>query len=143
MVRRWIAKFSRATTGLPALSTQRFGGADPKAMKIFLLIVLQPLQGLSLWAGNAPCAFKGWEDRHVRFHFGQDGHFPGLPNLTLRLAMDVAQIANHNVGTPRKTTPTIVNTRLEQITLRNMRGRVPTDYRDQTNRRGIAVEPQP
>jgi len=134
MMRGWVVKFSRATTDLPALSTERFAGAHAKAVTIFLLVVLQPLQRLSLGAGDAAGAFKRRDDQHIRFHFRDHGYFPSLTNLTFGLAVNVTQISNHNVGTPPKTTPTIVNARLEQITLRDISGREPTDDWNQTNR---------
>ena len=112
-------------------------------MLIFLLIVLQPLERLALRANDTACAFERSDDQHVRFHFGDHSHFPGLTNLAFSLAMNVTQISNHNVRTPFKTTPAILNARLEQIALGHVSRREPTDQWNHTNGRGIAVQPEP
>src|SRR5437762_1935299 len=134
MLGRRIIEFSRAATYFPTLTTKRFNSSHTKTVTIFLLVVLQPLQGLSLWAGDRACAFKRSDDRHTCFHLRDDCHLPSLANLTLGLAVNVAQISHHNVGAPPKATPAIVNARLEQITLGNASWREPTDHWNQTNR---------
>src|SRR5258706_1920754 len=141
MVLRGVSEFSGALAHFPTLSTRRIGCSHGKAVSIFLFIVAQPLQRLSLGTGHAARTFKRGYDRHACFHFSHNRNVPCLPDLTFGLPVDTAQIPDNNVWPPAKATPTIMKTGLEQITLRNMRRREPTHYGNQTNRCRVTVEP--
>ena len=137
-----IFELTRATADLPALATQRIGRAHAKAVTILLLVVLQPLQRLTLGTGDTTRGLKRSNDRHARFELRHHGHSPGLANFTFGLAMNVTQISNHNVWSPSEAMPAVADAGLEQISLGNISRREPTDDRDQANRFWITVEPQ-
>src|SRR4051812_25029423 len=133
MMPRCVGEFAGAFAHLPTLSTKRIGCSHCKAVSIFLFIIAQPLQGLSLGARHAARTFKRRYDRHACFQFSHHRNLPCLPNLTFGLPVNITQIPDNDVWPPAKASPTIVQAGLEQITLRNMRWREPTHYRNQTN----------
>lgn len=142
MVRGRVTKLLWAVTYLPTLVAQPVRSADTKPVAIFRLVVLNPLQWLSLRARHAVFGFKRGNDQHVRFHFGNDGHLPFFSYLLFGLAVNVAQIAHDNVGPPAQALSAIIEAGLEQVTLGNMCWREPTDDWGEPNAGGIAVEPQ-
>src|SRR5690242_7471178 len=139
---RWVAKFLWAIAHLPTLVAEALRRANTKPVAIFLWVVLQPLQWLSLRTGHAVFGFKRCNDRHARFEFSNDGHFPFFSDLSFGLAMNVTQIADDNVGAPAQALSTIMKAGFKQITLRNMRRREPTDDGSEPYASRVTVEPQ-
>lgn len=89
-------------------------------------IVTQPVQPLALAATHLIPVIKGFDDIHVRFHFGNHRDLPDLADFLFGLLMNVGQVPDDNIRTPTQALATLPEAALEQIAFWHMGGRGPT-----------------
>jgi hypothetical protein len=110
-------------------------------MECIWLLVAEPVQRLALGTTHLIPGIKGFDDPHIGLQLGKHCHLPALANFLLGLLVNVTKVSDHNIRTPTQPLLALPDAGLEQIILRHMAWRGPTDQGNQQNCRFITAQP--